>query len=187
MPFIGNQPTAVPLSGADLTDGIITPAKLSTTLDLSSKTLTLPAGVGGKVLQVVHSVNITADATSSASYVASSLVASITPSSTSSKILIILHVATNTQSSASGAYCHGAIYRDINGGGYSDIYSPIMLGGIKQTTLYVASSSGAEYIDSPNTTSQCNYKLYFKLTSGTDCLLSNDSTKKSFTLMEIAV
>lgn len=145
------------------------------------------SGTGfGKVLQVVHSVNTTADATSSASYVASSLVASITPSSTSSKILIILHVATNTQSSGSGGYCHGAIYRDINGGGYSDIYSPIMLGGIKQTTLYVASSSGATFLDSPNTVSQCNYKLYFKLNSGTDCLLSNDSTKKSFTLMEIS-
>jgi hypothetical protein len=50
----------------------------------------------------------------------------------------------------------------------------------------MASSSGAEYLDSPNTTSQCNYKLYFKLNSGTDCFLSNDSTKKSFTLMEIA-
>ena len=146
----------------------------------------LPAAIPtGKVLQVVHAVNTTFDSTSSGSYVASSLVASITPSSTSSKILIILHAATNAQSSSSGGYCHGAIYRDINGGGYSDIYSPIMLGGIKQTTLYMAASSGAEYIDSPNTTSQCNYKLYFKLNSGTDCALSNDSTKKSFTLMEI--
>jgi hypothetical protein len=28
MPFIGNKPTAVPLTGADLTDGIITSAKI---------------------------------------------------------------------------------------------------------------------------------------------------------------
>jgi len=149
-------------------------------------TSSLAAAATGKVLQVVTAVDTTGDSTSSGSYVASSLVASITPSSTSSKILIILNAATNAQSSGSGGYCHGAIYRDINGGGYSDIYSPIMLGGIKQTSLYMASSSGAEYLDSPNTTSQCNYKLYFKLNSGTDCFLSNDSTKKSFTLMEIA-
>ena len=33
-------------------DGVVTAADLSSTLDLSGKTVTLPAGVGGKVLQV---------------------------------------------------------------------------------------------------------------------------------------
>ena len=61
-----------------------------------------------------------------------------------------------------------------------------MLGGIKQTDLYMAASSAAEYLDSPNTTSQVDYKLYFKLNSGNSVLVCNDSTKKSFTLMEIA-
>ena len=50
MPFIGNQPTAVPLTGADLTDGIITSAKIAdgtivgddinSTFDLTGKTVT---------------------------------------------------------------------------------------------------------------------------------------------------
>lgn len=64
MPFIGNQPTAVPLSGADLSDGIITSSKIAndaittgkiangaiigddinSTFDLSGKTVT---GIGG--------------------------------------------------------------------------------------------------------------------------------------------
>ena len=35
-------------------DGVVTAADLSSTLDLSGKTVTLPAGTGGKVLQVVH-------------------------------------------------------------------------------------------------------------------------------------
>jgi hypothetical protein len=148
----------------------------------------LPAGVGGKVLQVVHAVDTTADSTTSGSYSATSLLASITPSSSSNKVLIILSCSTNASSHVSspiGGYGHGAFYRQINSGGYSSIYAPIMLGGIKQTNLYMATSSSAEYLDSPNTTSQCDYKLYFKLNSGNSVLTCNDSTKKSFTLMEI--
>ena len=48
-------------------------------------TSSLAAAATGKVLQVVTAVDTTGDSTSSGSYVASSLVASITPSSTSSK------------------------------------------------------------------------------------------------------
>ena len=150
----------------------------------------LPAAIStGKVLQVVHAVNTTGDSTTSGSYSATSLSASITPSSTSNKVLIILACSTNVSSHTSspiGGYGHGAFYRQIASGGYSSIYAPIMLGGIKQTNLYMAASSAGEYIDSPNTTSQVDYKLYFKLNSGNSVSVSNDSTKKSFTLMEIA-
>jgi len=163
----------------------------------SNVTGTLPAANGGSgrtavtgnILQVVHAVNTTADSTTSGSYSATSLSASITPSSASNKVLIILACSTNVSShtsSAIGGYGHGAFYRQIASGGYSSIYAPIMLGGIKQTDLYMAASSAAEYLDSPNTTSQVDYKLYFKLNSGNSVLVCNDSTKKSFTLMEIA-
>jgi len=46
--YIGNYPTAVPLTGADLTDGIITSAKIAdgtiTSADLASGNLTIPNG-----------------------------------------------------------------------------------------------------------------------------------------------
>ena len=58
----------------------------------------LPAGVGGKVLQVVQGTSTTATDSSTESFVATNLTASITPSSSSNKILII----------ASGCY-------DLNG------------------------------------------------------------------------
>jgi hypothetical protein len=48
--------TAAKLSDTYLTgiaDGTVTAAKLASTLDLSGKTVTLPSGTGGKVLQVV--------------------------------------------------------------------------------------------------------------------------------------
>ena len=165
-----------------ITDGTIVNADINASAAIAGTKL---SGVG-KVLQVVHAVNTTADTSSSGSYAASSLVASITPSSASSKILILLSCSAYASSSGSGGVSHGAIYRQIAGGGYSDIYSPILLAAIKQTSLYAGASSSAEYLDSPNTTSQVDYKLYFKLNSGTDTTLSNDSTKKSFTLLEIA-
>ena len=46
MAFIGAKPTNVPLTANDITDGSISVAKLTSTLDLSSNTVTLPSGVG---------------------------------------------------------------------------------------------------------------------------------------------
>ncbi|MDA7677525.1 hypothetical protein N8561_01405 [bacterium] len=82
MPFIGNKPTAVPLTSSDLEDGIITSAKLA-------------AGVGGKVLQVVQTVKTDTTSQSSASTWndISGMSVSITPTSTSNKVLIIPDLA----------------------------------------------------------------------------------------------
>jgi len=52
---------------------------------------TLPAGVGGKVLQVVFGSSSTRVSSSSSTYADVGLSASITPSSTSNKILIIVN------------------------------------------------------------------------------------------------
>jgi hypothetical protein len=49
--YIGNFPTPVPLTGADLTDGIITSAKIA---DGTIVGADLGISVGGKVLQVVQ-------------------------------------------------------------------------------------------------------------------------------------
>jgi hypothetical protein len=175
-----NASAAIAYSKLNLSNSIVN-------ADIASNAAIATTKLGaGAVLQVVHAVNTTADTSSSGSYAASSLVASITPSSASNKILILLSCSAYASSSGSGGVSHGAIYRQIAAGGYSDIYSPILLAAIKQTSLYAGASSSAEYLDSPNTTSQVDYTLYFKLNSGTDTTLSNDSTKKSFTLLEIA-
>ena len=41
--FLGNQPSQVPLTSADIADGTVTADDLNSTLNLSSKTVTLPA------------------------------------------------------------------------------------------------------------------------------------------------
>ena len=74
-----------PTSGANANKVIIPSGQ---TLDASAGSVELPAGVGGKVLQVVNNTsNSTSSTTASAELSAVSV--NITPSSTSSKLLII--------------------------------------------------------------------------------------------------
>mgnify|MGYP000518694880 CR=1 FL=1 len=78
MPFIGNQPTAVPLTSADLEDNIITSAKIAdgtivgadinTTFDLTGKTVT---GAGG--ITEADQWRLTADITNNVDPIASNL------------------------------------------------------------------------------------------------------------------
>jgi hypothetical protein len=54
--YIGNSPTPVPLTSADLADSIITSAKIA---DGTIASADLATGVGGKVLQVVTATDTT--------------------------------------------------------------------------------------------------------------------------------
>jgi hypothetical protein len=110
MPFIGNKPTAVPLTSADITDGIITSAKLAndavvtgkiadgtiTIADLSTTGTadattflrgdnTFAAAGGGKLEQIVISSAISSIGTTSTSFVnlSADLTVTITPTAAS--------------------------------------------------------------------------------------------------------
>ena len=62
MPYLGKQQAQAALTTSDITDGIISTAKLASTLDLSSKTVTLPSGVGGSMV-LLNTTTITSDTT----------------------------------------------------------------------------------------------------------------------------
>ena len=77
-----------------ITDGTITGDDINSTFNLTGKTVTLPAGVGGKVLQVVQTVKSDTFSTSSTTFTdVTGLSVSITPSSTSNKILILASIS----------------------------------------------------------------------------------------------
>jgi len=80
------------LSGKTVTlaDGSVTAGQLATTLDLSGKTVTLPSGTGGKLLQVVQTekTDVSSSVTGTA-WTDFGLSVDITPSSSSSKILVL--------------------------------------------------------------------------------------------------
>jgi hypothetical protein len=193
MPFIGNKPSAVPLTSADITDGIITSAKIAdaaivgddinSTFNLTGKTVTLPSGVGGKVLQVITATDSTARTTTSATFVTASntLSVSITPSSASNKVFIVVGATFGgtflSNNPIYGEDIYFTIYRDATnlGNGTS---------GMGYTNMS-QHPSHLSYLDSPNTTSATTYQVYFR-SAGSTGYLNTGSTTSSITAFEIA-
>ena len=154
------------VSTAKIVDGAITSGKLA-------------SGVGGKVLQVVTGTTSTETSTTSTSYVATNLTASITPSSTSSKIFIGLNGTYDTV--ASGNQLQMTLYRnatDIITGGFLNAYNS----GARQV-----SGASLSYLDSPSTTSSTSYTVYIKQPGGGTVKFVSLGTEASIVLMEVAV
>ena len=147
---------------------------------LSSVT-SLPAGVGGKVLQVVSAVRSTEITTTSTSYVTTNCTASITPSSSSNKILI--QISGSGRQNDDGGTAKYTVYRDstdLAAGtpGFSEIS---VTGGTFIKAPYVIT-----FLDSPSTTSSTAYTLYMKNQSSTTCRACHNNTDTTVTLLEIA-
>jgi len=176
MAYIGVAPLTATLEADDLPSGIVSADKLASTLDLSSKTLTLPSGVGGKVLQVVQATDETARSTTSGTYVTASntLSVSITPSSTSNKILILTN--TPTYQSSSGATMNAAIFKDASQLKY------ISYNFQRNDNSNVIN---AIYLDSPSSTSSISYDIRFSISTGTGYINASGSIG-TITAMEIA-
>ena len=157
-----------------------------------STVLTLPAVTGtvltdtspkaGNVIQVVQGKTTTQISTTSTSYVTTGLTASITPSSSSSKILVTFIGEMQTQN---GAQVNATIYRNSTdlatgsgGRGFVQLYNGA---GELQTTV------AGTVLDSPATTSSTTYTIYMKRTgSGTTVFFAGDSVDCIITLQEIA-
>ena len=143
----------------------------------------LPSGVGGKVLQVVSATDSTARSTSSASYVTASntLSASITPSSSSNKILVLAN--TNLRGSVGVANMFSTVFRGATNLASSGQFCSDFNGN----GSYLSTS----YLDSPSTTSSTTYQVYIKV-AGSATLTMNSpdgggtAVTGTITLMEIA-
>ena len=72
-------------------NGSVTADDLASTLDLSGKTVTLPSGTGGKILQVVQGTTATPTATNSTTLVDTGLSASIQPVAAGSSVIAIVN------------------------------------------------------------------------------------------------
>ena len=141
---------------------------------LSSVTA-LPAGVGGKVLQVVNGTVGTTSMANTNDYIGSGL--SITPSSTSSKIQIFV-----------------AGYVEKGGGGAAGNYAELQLR--ENTTPITTLNNAIQYLytvgarqnfsinftRSPNTTSAVQYRLYHNEVSGGATYIYY---QQAWTIMEI--
>lgn len=144
----------------------------------------LATGVGGKVLQVVTNTRSTDFTTTSTSFVDSGLSASITPSSTSNKILILVNLNTCSTTSNSGDGAGMQILR-----GATSIFSDSWFIYNSGTVGLQANAGSFNYYDSPSTTSSTTYKVQVKCRTNSMGINVNGASGgpiASLTLMEIA-
>ena len=163
-----------------ITDGAIVGADINSTFDLTGKTVTLPAGTGGKVLQVITATDTTQRTTTSSSFVTASntLSVSITPSSTSNKIFVICTATFYVSSGTNGAMTiyRGATNLGESSWGIGRIYA----------NATVTLPTTISYLDSPSSTSALTYQLYFRSDGSSTLYLNETAIKSSITAFEIA-
>jgi hypothetical protein len=140
----------------------------------------LPAGVGGKVLQVVTGTTSSSTATSAGSFVATSLTANITPSATSSKIVALV-CGGEADTGANGRNMHSTIFRGSTNLGNSTAGMVTAYGASSR----VQGNSSVGIVDSPSSTSQLTYTCYIKSGGGSVTLNANPCLT-SIILMEVS-
>jgi hypothetical protein len=203
MPFIGNKPSAIPLTSADITDGIITSAKIvdGTIVNADINASAAIAGTkltgAGKVLQVVQTVKTNTFTLNSTTKTAvTGLSASITPSSASNKVLvsIVFGVGGDDPTSNSDFYLFkngSEVTAAIGDASGSEQRSACHVDPTSARAVY---SNTINYLDSPATTSSTTYQLYMRTQSGNPFYINRTSaqdgntgrTISTITLTEIA-
>ena len=165
-------------------DGVITAADLASSVKL------------GQVLQVVNAVNNNYQEVSSTTYTDTATTASITPSSTSSKILVIVHGTLTSIRASESIWANLRIYRNSTSNlvYVADYFNNISAGTDAIGENKYANSFSINHLDSPSSTSATSYTL--QIATGTTSnsgrvRLSNSTSGQNtnlsnITLMEIA-
>jgi hypothetical protein len=175
-------------TGTIVTTGITTGLSASA---LSTGTLAAARLPAGSVLQVVSGETTTSTSTGSTTFVdATNLNLSITPTSASSKILVLFSINITVERQSTGSM--QGFVRILRGA--TDVLSLanfILVQAGQGASSYVVNSSQnmAMFVDSPNTTSSTNYKAQIKSNTGDNAALvfvNANSGRSTMTLMEIA-
>jgi hypothetical protein len=186
----------VAITGNASGTGTLTIAAPNTNTD---RTLTLPDNTGtiltnattagfpaGSVIQVVQATYATSTTIASTSYTDTGLSATITPTSTSSKILVLINQAGFLRldtSTEQGGYVN--LVRNSTQITESAAFQRLTASGTQYTPYF----NGIVYLDSPNTTSSTAYKTQGKVVTTTNngsIIFQGDNKTSTITLMEIA-
>ena len=182
----GSTVLTLPVIAADTLAGIAATQTL-TNKSIAATQLTgtiaatrLPAG---SVLQVVNATTSTSVSSSSSAYADTGLTATITPTSATSKILVLIN--------------HSSVYKTTNNTGVKiqllrNATSLMLLAADAGDTGSVATNNvgsvGCNYSDSPATTSSTTYKTQFasRQNNATAIIGYSGEDTSTMTLMEIA-
>ncbi len=120
----------------------------------------------GKILQVVSQNLTTQMSTASTSYVDSGLTASITPSATSNKILILINIGVSISGDHNGYLKLLRDSTEINSGSGGDNNSLFGVNGNSTASRYAPMMEACTFLDSPSTTSATTYKVQVRSHNG---------------------
>lgn len=135
--------------------------------------------IPGHVVQVVNSLLTGGVGNSSGTYADTGLTASITPTNSSNKILVLVNL-TSLESNTASEGGNVKLVRDA-----TDLSEWGRFMGY--TRVYMTNHPSISYLDSPATTSSTTYKVQFVRGTGSGTLnLNSNSATSSMTLMEIA-
>jgi hypothetical protein len=153
-----------------------------TTAKIADDAVTYAKASGfGKVLQVLTFTVATQETTTSDSFTATALLKAITPSASSSKILILASGVIGTTNADTNTLV--TLYKDSTNLGHSTkgMASQYGTGGGGSCNF------GINYLDSPSTTSETTYRIYFAAAAsgGHTQKIFQDGATGSITLMEI--
>jgi hypothetical protein len=178
---------------AKIDDGAVTNAKVDASAAIAYSKLNLATSIvnadisttaaiattklgAGAVLQVVTATDSTERTTTSTSFVTGTISLNITPTSASSKILLLYSTA------ADGADGQNTVVVTLLRGATNLAGS----NGMSQSFPRVG-GVGINHLDSPNTTSEITYTVNFKLLSGVGSVEINyNGTQGNLTALEIA-
>jgi hypothetical protein len=143
----------------------------------------------GTVLQCIQYGEYTSGTLTSTSFVQlGSMTLSITPTSSTSKILAIVSLpALYLQFSTGPAHCYSTLYRNGSNLSTGGSFGFSLVSGNTNAGNNWASAAFT-YLDSPSTTSAVTYTVYVKNTSGSvgGTILGEGGSRATLTLMEIA-
>ena len=219
MSYIGKTPTPAPLTSSDITDSIISLPKLTNgtdgnliSYDASGNPVAVATGNdgqvltstgagsppafeaipgGGKILQVVSNTTNSETTNASTNMVSSGLAVAITPSATSSKILVLvgsnLRVAGDGGASNVDRLAKIAIFRGgVSGTELQDqIIGTRNISATSDSGVQTNNSISFAYLDSPNTTNATTYEIGIQGIANGDAQAQPFNYRSAITLMEV--
>jgi hypothetical protein len=168
-------------------DNTVSLAKLTATGTKDATTFlrgdnTFAEAGGGKVLQAVTGTSSTASQGSETSFTDTGLNVTITPSSASSKILVMAH--TTGLIDSNGSFVYFTIERQISGGSNTNIGdSSIGLSHMRGDTVNI-SNVMVHALDSPSTTSAITYEFQRRVSADSGAAMYQ-GVKSNITALEI--
>lgn len=141
---------------------------------------------GGKVLQVVNATTTTTTTVTSTTYTDSGLSATITPSSATSKVLVIFNQALSAERSAIATAAKLQLLRGATS--IQDVGFALNINVAGTTFIALDEMVASTCLDSPATTSATTYKTQIAVNTtanGGTCRSGNNNSLSSITLIEI--